>query len=109
MKRIAWLLAPVLLSAVSLYAEDMSKDAGMSGVLCNSNGVVQNEGHAACDQAYAGQGGEVVFVDQQGRVFKIANQDKVVLRAGKKAKTKSKPVKDKEDTDFVIDNQYMGG
>lgn len=108
MKRIACLLAPVLLSAVSLYAGDMGKEANMSGVLCNSNGVVQNEGHAACDQTYAGQSGEVVFVDQQGRVFKIANQDKVVLRAGKKAKTKSKPVKHKQDTDFVIDNQYMG-
>jgi hypothetical protein len=109
MKRIAWLLAPVLLSAVSLYAEDMRKEADMSGVLCNSNGVVQNEGHAACDQTYAGQSGDVVFVDGQGRVFKVANQDKVVLRAGKKSKTKCKPVKDKEDTDFIIDNQYMGG
>ncbi len=107
MKRIAWLLAPVVLSAVSLSAEDMGKEAGLSGLLCNSNGVVQNEGHAACDQSYAGQSGEVVFVDQQGRVFKIANQDKVVLRTGKKAKTKSKPVKDQQD--FVIDSQYMGG
>jgi hypothetical protein len=107
MKRIAWLLAPALLSAVSLHAGDMGKEAGLSGLLCNSNGVVQNEGHAVCDQAYAGQSGEVVFVDQQGRVFKIANQDKVVLRTGKKAKTKSKPVNGKED--FVIDSQYMGG
>jgi hypothetical protein len=107
MKRIVWLLAPVLLSAVSLYAGDMGNAAAMSGVLCNSNGVVQSEGHAVCDQSYAGQSGDVVFVDAQGRVFKVANQDKVVLRAGKRAKTKSKPVKDEED--FVIDNQYMGG
>jgi hypothetical protein len=109
MKRIAWLLAPVLFSAVSLYALDMGNEANLSGVLCNSNSVVHNEGRAACDQAYAGQSGEVVFVDQEGRVFKIANQDKVVLRAAKKIKTKTKPAKDKEDTNFVIDNQYMGG
>jgi len=108
MTRIAWLFAPVLLSAVSLYAENMGKEADMSGVLCNWNSVVQNQGHAACNQNYAGQSGDVVFVDEQGRVFKIANQDKIVLRAGKKVKTKSKPVKDKEDTTY-IDNLYLGG
>ena len=49
--------------------------------------------------------GNAASVDDQGRTLKIAKQDK----ACKKAKAKSKPVKDKQNTDFVIDNQYMGG
>jgi hypothetical protein len=103
MKPIAWLLAPVLLSAVSLYAGDMGKEADMSGALCNSPSVAQNEGPAARNQNSAE--GNAASVDDQGRTLKIAKQDK----ACKKAKAKSKPVKDKQNTDFVIDNQYMGG
>jgi hypothetical protein len=108
MKRIAALLIAVLISGISLYADDMGKETEMSGVLCNSKCVAQNAGHAACNQNCADKGGDVVLVDDQGRVFKIANQDKVVLHAGKKVKVKCKPVKGKEDT-MYIDNLYMGG
>jgi hypothetical protein len=108
MKRIAWLLVVALLSAVSLYAEDTGKATEMTGWLCNSKCVTQNAGHAACDQSCAEKTGDVVLVDDQGKVFKIANQDKVKGYAGKKAKMKCKPVKGEKDTMYV-DSMYLGG
>jgi pectin methylesterase-like acyl-CoA thioesterase len=108
MKRIAFLLAAVLFSAASLYADDMGKETEMSGVLCNAKCVVQNASHAACNQSCAEKTGDVVLVDDQGRIFKIANQDKVALHAGKKVKVKCHAVKSKEDT-MYIDNLYLGG
>jgi hypothetical protein len=108
MKRIAWLLAAVLMAGVSLFAEDTGKATDMSGWLCNNKCVTQSAGHAACDQRCADKSGDVVLVDDQGRVFKIANQDKVKLHAGKKVKMKCKPVKGTTDT-MNVDSLYMGG
>lgn len=108
MKRIACLLVTVFLSAAFLYAGDMDKETEMSGVLCNLKCVAQNAGRATCNQNCAEKNGDVVLVDDQGRIFKIENQDKVALHAGKKVKVKCKPVKGKEDT-MYIDNLYMGG
>jgi hypothetical protein len=102
MKRIAWLLAPVLLSAVTLYAGDGGNRANVNPALCNSKSVAQNPGPAA------DQGGDAALVDDEGRVSKTATNDKVGAHSGKKVKTKCKPVKDKEDTNFIIDNRYMG-
>jgi hypothetical protein len=108
MKSIAWLLAAVVISAASLYADDMGKMTDMSGILCNSKCVTQNAGHSACDASCADKSGDVVLVDDQGKVFKITNQDKVNAHAGKKVKMKCKPVKGKSDTMYV-DSLYLGG
>jgi hypothetical protein len=48
------------------------------------------------------------MVDDQGKVFKIANQDKVKGLGGRKAKMKCRPMKGTTDT-MYIDNLYMGG
>jgi len=42
MKRIAWLLVAVLISAISLYAQDTVKAHAMTGWLCNSKCVTQS-------------------------------------------------------------------
>jgi hypothetical protein len=108
MKRSVCLLLAVLASALSLYAEDMGKATEMTGWLCNNKCVAQTAGHAACDQNCTDKSGDVVMVDDQGKVFKIANQDKVKGLGGKKAKVKCRPVKGTTDT-MYIDNLYMGG
>ena len=108
MKRRACLLLAVLASALSLYAEDMGKATDMTGWLCNNKCVAETAGHVACDQNCADKSGDVVMVDDQGRVFKIANQDKVKGLGGKKAKMKCRPVKGTTDT-MYIDNLYLGG
>jgi len=108
MKRIVFLLVAALLSVVSLYAEDTGKATEMTGWLCNSKCVTQSAGHASCDQNCADKTGDVVLVDDQGKIFKIENQDKVMGHAGKKAKMKCKPVKGQKDTMYV-DSMYLGG
>lgn len=100
MRRIALLVA-VLVSGISVYADDMGKASDMSGWLCNSKCVTQNAGHAACDQNCSNKSGDVVLVDEKGQVFKIANQDKVQSHAGKKVRMKCKPVKGWPDTMYV--------
>jgi hypothetical protein len=109
MKKIAWLLAAVLGLGLSLFAENMGKATEMTGWLCNNKCVTQTAGHAACDQNCADKSGDVVMVDDQGRVFKIANQDKVKGLAGKKAKMKCRPVKGEKDTMYVDTVSLYGG
>src|ERR1700752_931973 len=101
MKRMACLLITVLSSAISIYAGDTGKATTMTGWLCNSQCVTQTSGHAACDQSCANKTGEVVFIDDQDRVLKIANQDKVKLHASKKVKMKCRPVEGSKDTMYV--------
>jgi hypothetical protein len=108
MRRIAWLLVAALLSPVSLYADDTGKMTEMSGTLCSSKCVKQDASHASCDLNCADKTADVVLVDDQGKVFKISNQDKVAGHAGKKAKMKCKPVKGEKDT-MYIDSMYLGG
>jgi hypothetical protein len=109
MKRIAWLLIALMASAISIYAEDTGKATTMTGWLCNSNCVTQNSGHAACDSNCADKSGDVVFIDDQDRVLKIANQDKVALHAGKKVKMKCRPVAGTKDTMYVDTVSLYGG
>ncbi len=109
MKRIAWLLVSVLVSAISLYAEDTGKATAMTGSLCNSKCVTQSAGHAACDQNCADKSGDIVLVDDHGQVFKIANQDKVMSYAGKKVKMMCRAVKDTKDTMYVDTVSVYGG
>jgi hypothetical protein len=108
MKTIALLLGTVLLSAVSVYAEDTDKLTEMSGWLCNSKCVTQDAGRASCNLNCADKTGDVVLVDDQGQVFKIANQEKVTSHAGKKARMKCHPVKGLKDT-MNVDSLYLGG
>ena len=109
MKRSVCLLLAVLVSALSLYAEDMGKATEMTGWLCNNKCVAQTAGHAACDQNCADKSGDVVMVDDQGRVFKIANQNKVNGLAGSKVKMKCRPVKGEKDTMYVDSFSLYGG
>jgi hypothetical protein len=109
MKRIAWLLVAVMVSAILLYAEDTGKATDMTGWLCNNKCVTQSGGHAACDQNCADKSGDFVLVDDRGQVFKIANQDKVAGHAGKKVKMKCRPVKGTTDTMYVDTVSLYGG
>jgi hypothetical protein len=109
MKRIVCLLAAILVSAISMYAQDAGKAHSMTGWLCNSKCVTQSANHATCDQNCADKSGDIVLVDDQGRVLQIANQDKVMSYAGKKVKMKCRPVKDTKDTMYVDTVSLYGG
>ena len=110
MKRMAVLLFALLAaSAILVSAEDASKATTMTGWLCNSKCVTQNSGHAACDSSCADKSGDIVLIDDQDRVLKIANQDKVKAHAGKKVKMKCRPVEGSKDTMYVDDVSLYGG
>lgn len=109
MKRIVWLLIAVLGLAISLHAEDTGKTTEMTGWLCNSKCVTQSSGHAACDQNCSEKSGDIVLVDDQGKVVKIANQDKVMPHVGKKVKMKCHRDKDNKDTMYVDSLSLYGG
>jgi hypothetical protein len=96
MKRIAWMLAAVLCSAMFLFAQDQNKANGanandMTGWICNSKCVNQSMGKATCDKNCEEASGDVVFISDQGQVMKIAStgQDMAKPMAGKKCKMKA--------------------
>jgi hypothetical protein len=96
MKRIAGLLAIVLTAGMWLCAQDKSKSTEMTGWICNSNCVAQGAGTAACDQNCTDKSGDAVFIDDQGKVTKIANPSKVEGDMGKRVKVKGKMMKKKD-------------
>jgi hypothetical protein len=102
MKRIAGLLIFVLGSVMFVAAQDQDKDrdkaaatsdskAGameMTGVICNAKCVKQDAGKASCDNTCKTKDGDVVFVDDQGKSFNIANQKMAKKHSGKQVKMK---------------------
>jgi len=71
MKRIVWLFAIVLCSAVLLSAKE--KGNMMTGWLCDSKCVVQNGDHATCNTKCSDRSGSAVFINDQGETYQVAN------------------------------------
>lgn len=117
MKRTASLLIAVLGSAMWMHAQDTGQATTqptgqattMTGMLCNSTCVSQSSGQASCDQKCANKTGEIVLIDDQGRVLKIANQEKVQEHAGKKVKMSCRRVAGQNDTMYVDTVSLYGG
>jgi hypothetical protein len=99
MKRSAALLTIVLTSLILLYAQD-NKPMEMSGWICNSTCVTQSAGKATCDATCKDKSGDAVFVDDQGKVSKITNQDMAKGNMGQKVKVKCN-MKDKESMEIL--------
>lgn len=125
MKRTAWLLITVLGTAMCMCAQNTApattqdpgqaatQDAGqatmMTGMLCNSKCVVQTSGQASCNEKCAEKKGEIVLVDDQGQVLKIANQEKVMEHVGKKVKMSCRRVPGAKNTMYVDTVSLYGG
>jgi hypothetical protein len=96
MKRVAWLLAVLLCSSALLYAGNKDKkEAGgkskmmsMTGMVCSDKCVDTTASKASCKKDCSETGGDMVFVDSKGKVYKVDNQDKVAGMGGKKVKVK---------------------
>jgi hypothetical protein len=76
MKRIATLFT-IVLGSVMLYAQDTPKGHEMTGTICDSKCVTQSAGQSSCDMNCTQKGGDAVFVQDNGKVTKIANPEKV--------------------------------
>ncbi len=97
MKRIAPLLA-IILGSVMLYAQEKPQGTEqgaieMTGTICDSKCVTESGGPSACDTKCTKTGGAAVFIDDNGKVTKIANPDKVKGYMGKHLKAKCKMMK----------------
>lgn len=83
MNRMVWSLTLVLCSAAFLSAQKSSMSKEMNGTICNSKCVLQTPDYATCDPKCDITGGTDVFIDDAGRVNKIANQDMCTSHEGK--------------------------
>ncbi len=95
MRRTALLLIVTLCSAMVLVAAQDQNNAGnsskeMIGWVCNAKCVDRSSGTPTCNQNCAEAAGEVVFIQDNGKVTKIANQQMAEPMAGKKCKIKGK-------------------
>lgn len=68
----------------------------MTGVLCSSKCVKQETGKSACDASCKDQGGDVVFIDDQGKATKVANPKMAKGKMGKPVKVRGEMIKGKD-------------
>jgi hypothetical protein len=99
MKRSAALLA-IVLGWGMLCAQEKPKGIEMAGTICDSKCVTQSAGQPACDVKCTQKGGDAVFIEDNGKVTKIANPEKVKGYKGKHVKARCKMMKD-QDTMWI--------
>ena len=93
MKRIAVLLA-IVLGSVMVYAQEKPQGIDMTGTICDSKCVTHSAGQSACDLQCTQTGGDAVFIEDNGKVTKIANPEKVKGSMGKRVKARCEMMKD---------------
>jgi len=115
MRRMVLIFVAVLCTGIAAYADDMSqgKDAGkgsaMTGWLCNSKCVKPSGSKNTCDKACTATEGDVVFIDSNGNVDNIANQEMVKSHAGKKVKMMAAMNKDSKMLQvYQVVQEYAG-
>jgi hypothetical protein len=90
-------------------ANNSSKPANeMIGWVCNAKCVDQSSSKPTCNQNCSETAGEVVFIQDNGQITKIANQQMAQPMTGKKCKIKGK--KDPDSGMLAIQNiiEYGG-
>ncbi len=75
MRRISGIFLLVLGLAVVMCAQNSNTAKEMNGTLCDSRCVTQQGNVATCNTTCTKKSGVAVFVDDQGSVQRIANQD----------------------------------
>lgn len=86
MKRLAALMAFILGLLISASAQDQSKMMEMTGVVCDQKCVKQDSGKAACDTSCTEHSGQAVFLDDSGKLWKVANPESCKGKMGKRVK-----------------------
>ena len=94
MKRAAWLVVAILCLATLVFAKEpkgKQKEMEMTGTVCNSKCVVQQNNLATCDTGCSDKSGDVVLVDDKGKVMKIENPKMAMPQMGKHVKVMAVP------------------
>jgi hypothetical protein len=104
MKRIIGLSSMVLALMMLGYAQDQAKPIEMTGWICNSKCVNHDKPTATCDASCTETSGDVVFIDDKGKITKISNPAMVKGHMGKKMKVKC----EMKDGEMQIDQIILG-
>ena len=86
MKRSAWLFLGILCSAALLFAADQTKTMKKTGAICDSQCVAKVSGLNTCDPECTAKSGQVVFVENNGTLLQIENQDMAKPHMGQHVK-----------------------
>lgn len=115
MRRMVLIFVAMLCTGIAAYTDDMSKgkDEGkgsaMTGWLCISKCVKPSGSKNICDKVCTATEGDVVFIDNNGKVDNIANQDMVKPHAGKKVKMMAAMNKDSKMLQvYQVVQEYAG-
>ena len=112
MKRLALLFLAVFCVATSLFGQDADKSQNMelTGTICNSACVQPVNNVSTCNTGCTDKSGDVVLVDDAGKVMKIANPKMAMSHMNKKVKCTAVPTeKQRENTLRIVELSEMGG
>ena len=112
MKYTAWLLFSVFCVSPLLSAQnsETSKEKQITGTVCNSACVQPVDGVSTCNTSCTDQDGEVVLVDDAGKVMKIANPKAAMSHMKKRVKCTVVPTeKDREEFLRIEELSEIGG
>jgi hypothetical protein len=112
MKRSTWWLLALLCVATSLFAQDAekSKEKQVAGTICNSACVQPVNGVSTCNTSCTDRSGDVVLVDDLGKLKTIANPKMATPHMNKQVKCTVVPTeKDREDLLRIIELSEVGG
>ena len=111
MKHSAWLFLAVVCLATSLFAQDAgtSQKKEMTGTICNSACVQPVKDVPTCNTSCTDKSGDVVLVDDSGKVSKIANPNMAMSHMNKKVKCTVVPTeKEREDQLRILELTETG-
>ena len=100
-KRIVCTVTLVFVVSPFLFAGDKDKGSDMTGTVCDQKCVKQDADKASCDTSCTEQSGEAAFIDDQGKVWKVANPAVCKGKMGKKVKVNCKKMNDQPDTLWI--------
>ena len=109
MKYSGWIFLSVLCLATSLFGQD-SNAKEVTGTICNSACVEPVQKVATCNTSCTDKSGDVVIVNDQGKVMKIENPNMAMPHMNKKVKATCVPSeKQREDYLRIVELSEMGG
>jgi hypothetical protein len=115
MKKIAWLFL-VVLGSLTLMQAQSSSTTMMSGTICRSTCVVQQDNRNTCDTTCTDKQGAAVLVDDQGTVHQIAEESQPMCESHMnkhvKAKMQAIPTEQNREQEYRIMQlslQQVGG
>lgn len=101
MKQSAVLIVLALCMSTFVSAGDKSKGTEMTGMLCDQKCVKADAEKAACDLTCTEHSGNAVFLDDQGKTWKVTNPEVSKGKMKKKVKIHCKQMEDQESIEIL--------